>query len=71
MRQTMTISLPQDLLKDIERGVKERGYATKSEYVRDLVREKKEEEFMKLIEKNRKEFKSGKGKVLKSLEELF
>ena len=70
MRQTMTISLPHDLLIEVQRGVKEGGYATKSEYIRDLVRDAKEEKFMKMIEKSRKDFKAGKGKLLKSVNDL-
>ncbi len=70
MRQTMSISLPKDLLDEVEKGVKEGGFSTKSEYIRQLVRDRKQEKFMQIIKKNRQDFKAGKGKILKSLKDL-
>ena len=70
MRQTMTVSLPTDLLKEVEQGVKQGGFATKSEFIRDLVRSWKGAHFLKVLEKSELEFKQGKGRVLKSLKDL-
>ncbi|MBD3160658.1 MAG: nickel-responsive transcriptional regulator NikR [Candidatus Eisenbacteria bacterium] len=34
-----TVSLPRPLLEELDRGMIDRGYASRSEYVRDLIRE--------------------------------
>lgn len=39
-----TVSLPAELLSDLDRCVQERGHASRSELVRDLIREKLVEE---------------------------
>ena len=70
MRSVMNISLPRDLMRDIENGVKAGRYASKSEFMRDLVRSWKEAEFLKVLQKSEEEFKRGKWKVLKSLKDL-
>jgi len=71
MRQTMTVSLPSDLLKEVEQGVKQGGFATKSEFIRDLVRSWKEAHFLEELRKMDGDFKKGKGKVLRSLRDLM
>ena len=71
MRQTMTISLPTDLLRDVELGVKQGGYATKSEYIRDLVRSWKQAKLLDELNVTREEFKKGKGIKLKSMRDLM
>ena len=68
MRSVMNISLPKDLAKDIERGVKEGKYASKSEFVRDLVRSWKEAHLAAEFAKMEKE--RGKWKKLRSLRDL-
>ena len=71
MRNIVNISLPSDLDGTIERLVKKGKYASKSEFLRELIRDRaQEEELFVVIEKSRKEIASGKGKELQSLREL-
>lgn len=71
MRSIVNISLPSELNKGIERLAKHGNYATKSEFLRELIRQRiEEEDLMKQIEKSETEFQAGKGKVLHSLKDL-
>ena len=67
MRSVMNISLPKELVRDINTGVKEGGFATKSEFMRFVVREWKR---MRLAEEFAKMDKQKNWKVLKSLKDL-
>lgn len=71
MRTIINISLPEQLDREIERVMKKGRYSTKSEFLRELVREKLEEEdILVQIRKSEAEFRAGKGKVLRSLKDL-
>ena len=71
MRSIINISLPKELAFDLEKIVKKGKYSSKSEFLRDLIREKLEEEDLwKSIQRSEAEFRAGKGKVLKSLADL-
>ena len=70
MRSIVNISLPQSVKKELEHAVKAGGYATKSEFVRDLMRLWKEEQFLQELRESQKQIMSGKGKTLKSLKTL-
>ncbi len=70
MRQTMNISVPPKLKKAIEAAVEKGGYASKSEFLRELFRVWEENQILKSIRRSEKEFAAGKGKVLKSLKDL-
>lgn len=70
MRQVINISLPKELNKAVEEIVKNRKYATKSEFFRDLLRSWIEGKVLRDLAESRRELASGKGKVLKSLKEL-
>lgn len=71
MRSIVNISLPRELNKIVERLAKKGNYATKSEFLREVIRERIEEEnVLSQIQKSEVEFKTGKGKVLRSLKEL-
>jgi Arc/MetJ-type ribon-helix-helix transcriptional regulator len=63
MRTTMTISLPQDMAKDIKKEVKKGSYISSSEFFRDLVRKWKEDVLYTELTESKKEFESGKGFV--------
>lgn len=39
-----SVSLPESLLQALDRGIIEKGYASRSEFIRDLIREKMVEE---------------------------
>ncbi len=71
MRTIVNISLPGTLGQLVERMVKKGKYATKSEFLRELIREKAEEEdIVRQVRKSETEFRAGKGKVLRSLRDL-
>lgn len=71
MRTIINISLPEVLNREIERVMKKGKYSTKSEFLRELIREKLEEEdILKQIRKSEAEFRAGKGGVLRSLKDL-
>lgn len=71
MRSVINISLSKDLAIDLERAVKHGKYSSKSEFLRELIRERMEEEdLLRSIKKSEAEFNAGKGKILRSLKDL-
>ncbi len=71
MRDILNISLSKDLSREVDALVKKGGYSTKSELLRELIREKLEEEdLIRRVRKSQLEIKQGKGKILKSLKDL-
>ena len=71
MREVVNISLPKELNREIERIMKKERYSTKSEFLRELIREKiAEEDLLRRIKISRKEIRAGKGRTLKSLRDL-
>ncbi|MBI2450441.1 MAG: ribbon-helix-helix protein, CopG family [Candidatus Nealsonbacteria bacterium] len=71
MRTIINISLPEMLNREIEKAMRRGRYSTKSEFLRELVREKLEEEDIAAqIKKSEAEFRAGKGKILHSLKDL-
>lgn len=70
MRAIINISVPQEVKKEMETAVKQGGFATKSEFVRDLMRLWKQEQILKELRQSQQEFARGKGKLLKSLKDL-
>ena len=67
MRNIINISLPDMLVAEVEEEVKAGGFASKSEFFRHLLRERR---FARELEHDQKDFKKGKGKILKSLRDL-
>lgn len=70
MRQILNISLPRELNMAVEEIVKKRKYATKSEFFRDLLRMWLEGKLLRELSESRTELASGKGKLLRSLNDL-
>jgi len=70
MRNIINISVPEILKKEIEREVKVGGYASTSEFFRAVMRERKENSILRDVEESRREFASGKGRILRSLKDL-
>jgi len=70
MRSIINISMPQVLKKEVEEAVKKGGYATKSEFVRDLMRLWKEEQLLQELRESQTQIARGRGKVLRSLKDL-
>ena len=50
MRMTMNISLPADLRQWVDKQVDEGGYGTASEYVRDMLRRRRERQVKQEVE---------------------
>ena len=71
MRSIINISLSKELVSDLNKAVKRGKYSSKSEFLRELIRGRMEEDdLMRRIRKSEAEFKAGKGKLLKSLKDL-
>ena len=71
MRSIINLSLPAELHKIIERLAKRGNYATKSEFLREVIRERiAEEDVLARVRKSEAEFRTGKGKLLRSLADL-
>lgn len=71
MREVINISLPKELFREVERVMKKGKYSTRSEFLRELIRERiAEEDLLARIEKSEAEFRAGKGKILRSLKDL-
>jgi putative addiction module CopG family antidote len=70
MRNIVTISLPKQLDEQIEKEVKTGKFASKSEFIRSLIRLWQEEKLFRELKQGRKEVEAGLGKEFKSMEEL-
>ena len=70
MRNILNVSLPNDLKHYVDKAVKEDGYSTTSEFIRDLIRQHKEQQAVKELVLSQQAMKTGKGKVLTSLKAL-
>ena len=71
MRTIVNISLPKQLNKALEQLAKKGKYASKSEFLRELIRERlAEEDLLARLEKSEAEIRGGKGRVLRSLADL-
>ena len=70
MRKIINISLPEELNKLVEKEIKKGKFASKSEFIRNLLRLWEEKKLIGKLEDSRKEIKGGKGKALRSLADL-
>lgn len=70
MRNIINISLPEDMVKSVQKAMKKEHFSTKSEFFRMLVRLWMEGKFATELEESRKELRQGKGKLLTSLKQL-
>jgi Arc/MetJ-type ribon-helix-helix transcriptional regulator len=70
MRSVVNISLPKELYAAVERLMEEGKYASKSELFREFLRMHLEEELLKDVEESRRQFRDGKGKLLRTPAEL-
>ncbi|MEK7664970.1 MAG: ribbon-helix-helix protein, CopG family [Patescibacteria group bacterium] len=71
MRSIVNISLSKELVSDLNKAVRKGKYSSKSEFLRELIRERLEEEdLLRRIRISQKEIEQGKGKILKSLKDL-
>ncbi|MEK7664544.1 MAG: ribbon-helix-helix domain-containing protein [Patescibacteria group bacterium] len=71
MRSIINISLSKELVFDLDKAVKRGKYSSKSEFLRELIRERiEQEDLLRRIKISQKEIAKGKGKILKSLKDL-
>lgn len=71
MRSIVNISLSKELVFDLDKAVKRGKYSSKSEFLRELIRERiEQEDLLRRIKISQKEIAQGKGKILKSLKDL-
>jgi Arc/MetJ-type ribon-helix-helix transcriptional regulator len=70
MRTAITISLPEALAKSVRQEVKKGNFASASEYFRHILRERAETKLLARLKRQQKQFRAGKGIVLKSLADL-
>lgn len=71
MREVVNISLPKELSREIDRLLERGHYSTKSEFLREIIRERiAEEDLLARVRKSEVEFRAGKGKILHSLKDL-
>lgn len=70
MRNIINISLPENMAKIVEKEVRSGNFATKSEFFRHLVRLWNTLKLAEELKESRREFESGRGKVLRSLHNL-
>lgn len=70
MRQIINISIPEIMVKSIDKIMKQDGYATKSELFRDLLRMRLGKGIHQELRASRQELAAGKGRVLRSLKSL-
>ena len=66
----MNISVSPKLKKAIDAAVSNGGYASKSEFLRELFRAWEEEQLVKSVRRSEKQIAQGKVKILKSLKDL-
>lgn len=70
MRTIVNISLPNEMSLVIDRMVASGKFASKSEFIRSLLRDWMENNLYGELEKSHRELASGKGKLLRSLKDL-
>ena len=70
MRNIINISMPAETVKFIKQEVKKGKYSSVSEFFRALLREYEENKALAELEEIDREFKAGKGKVLRSFKDL-
>ncbi|MBU1292402.1 ribbon-helix-helix domain-containing protein [Patescibacteria group bacterium] len=70
MRSIVNLSLPAETVKMIKREVKKNKYVSVSEFFRALLREYEEDILLAELKESEREFRAGKGKVLRSFKDL-
>lgn len=71
MRAIVNISLPAEMNREMQKAVKQYHFASKSEFVRALMREWMQNKLLQDLKKSRAQYGAGKGKKIKSATELW
>lgn len=70
MRANITISLPEDMVTEMQQLMKRQGFVSFSEFLRDIYRTWRRSELLRELEMDDKEIKRGNYKQLKSPRQL-
>jgi len=70
MRSVVNISLPKNMLKEVEKEVKAGNYASKSDFFRHVMRWWNTNKLAEELKEEREKFEQGDFKVLRSLRDL-
>ena len=70
MRDVINISMPAEMVKDVNMEIKKGKFASKSEFFRHLLRMWNTQKLAQELKRERKEFRKGNYKVLRSLKDL-
>ena len=75
MRQVLSVSFPQHLVKEVKKIAKKRGFDSVSSYIKQLIEMDKglisETELLKTIKQSRENHKAGKSLTVSSISELI
>jgi len=75
MRQVLSVSFPQHLVKEVKKIAKKRGFDSVSSYIKQLIEVDKglifETELLKTIKQSRQDHKAGKSLTANSISELI
>jgi len=71
MRSIINISVPEEIHKLVKSEMKKHHFASKSEFFRHLLREWMAKKLLAEVTESRKEFREGKGRVLKDVKDLW
>jgi Arc/MetJ-type ribon-helix-helix transcriptional regulator len=70
MRDIINISMPTEMVRDVNMEIKRGKFASKSEFFRHLLRMWNTQKLAQELKKEREEFRKGNYKVLRSLKNL-
>jgi Arc/MetJ-type ribon-helix-helix transcriptional regulator len=70
MRDVINISMPAEMVKDLNMEVKKGKFASKSEFFRHLLRMWNTQKLAVELKREQKEFRRGNYKVLRSLKDI-
>lgn len=62
MRKVINISLPESLKEEVDQIIEKEGYASRSEFIRELVRNYKERKVIRRIRQSEKDIEEGRVK---------
>lgn len=70
MRDIINISMPTEMVRDVNTEIKKGKFASKSEFFRHLLRMWNTQKLAEELKKEQREFKKGNYKILRSLKSL-
>jgi Arc/MetJ-type ribon-helix-helix transcriptional regulator len=75
MRQALSISLSKEIIEDVKTTAEKRGFASVSDYIKQLIQEDKDlisaDQLLSYVKEAEKEYRSGKMATANSLADLL